>query len=43
MIYSSILLMAYGTEILWAFFIVLLAASYFVGVKLQNIYKQRGK
>ena len=43
MLQSQILLMAYGTPILWAFFIVLLSVSYYVGVKLQNIYKQRGK
>lgn len=43
MLKSQILLMAYGTEILWAFFIVLLGASYYVGVRLQKIYKERGK
>jgi hypothetical protein len=40
---SQILLMANGTEILWAFFILLFGVSYIVGVWLQKIYKQRGK
>ncbi len=32
-----------GTIQLWVFFIVLLGLSYYVGVKLQDIYKERGK
>jgi F0F1-type ATP synthase membrane subunit b/b' len=40
---STLLFMANGTSILWAFFILLFTVSYFVGVKLQNIYKERGK
>jgi hypothetical protein len=40
---SQLLFIANGTPILWAFFIVLMAASYYVGVRLQKIYKERGK
>jgi hypothetical protein len=43
MLNTQVLLMSYGTEILWAFFILLLGASYYVGVRLQKIYKERGK
>ncbi len=32
-----------GTTQLWLFYILLMGASYYIGVKLQNIYKQRGK
>ena len=32
-----------GTILAWAFYIVLFAAAGFVGVKLQQIYNERGK
>jgi hypothetical protein len=33
----------FGTYLAWAFYIALFAASGYVGVKLQNIYNERGK
>jgi hypothetical protein len=32
-----------GTVLAWVFYILLFAASGFVGMKLQNIYNERGK
>lgn len=32
-----------GTTQLWIFYILLMGISYYVGVKLQNYYKERGK